>query len=175
MSNHGQLIPFTPKNYKKNEQEKGDLLASGKKEEDIKNNEAKNNQEKQQMPTPLFISPLTPIPNSFFVNQVQTNKNYYNKFQTKKNKYFIGRTGDWFCNNCKNLNFAFRTVCNRCKLPKPNESEKKETNDEKANNLKNYDLNNKHHFQNKAKFKYKKNYQYYNESKTNSIKKEEEK
>ena len=36
----------------------------------------------------------------------------------KKRKPFIERTGDWFCSSCKNLNFAFRVVCNRCHLPK---------------------------------------------------------
>ena len=36
----------------------------------------------------------------------------------KKIKPFIERSGDWFCFNCKNLNFAFRLVCNRCHIPK---------------------------------------------------------
>ena len=27
--------------------------------------------------------------------------------------------GDWVCMKCKNLNFSFRVVCNRCQLPKP--------------------------------------------------------
>ena len=36
----------------------------------------------------------------------------------KKIKPFIERSGDWFCFNCKNLNFAFRVVCNRCHISK---------------------------------------------------------
>ena len=36
-----------------------------------------------------------PMANAIFLNQVQTNKNYYNKFQTKKRPCFAGRTGDW--------------------------------------------------------------------------------
>ena len=39
----------------------------------------------------------------------------------KFNKYkkpFIERPGDWICYNCNNLNFAFRTNCNRCHLTK---------------------------------------------------------
>jgi uncharacterized OB-fold protein len=43
--------------------------------------------------------------------------------KVKKNKPFVGRTGDWTCAKCKNLNFAFRIICNRCHLEKE-ESEK---------------------------------------------------
>ena len=28
------------------------------------------------------------------------------------------REGDWVCFKCKNLNFSFRKICNRCKLDK---------------------------------------------------------
>jgi hypothetical protein len=37
-------------------------------------------------------------------------------------RQFAERQGDWVCMKCKNLNFSFRVVCNRCQLPK-NESE----------------------------------------------------
>ena len=40
-----------------------------------------------------------------------TNKNEKKPFDKKK--------GDWSCPECHNLNFAFRVICNRCKLPKP--------------------------------------------------------
>jgi hypothetical protein len=43
---------------------------------------------------------------------------YYNKPTKKKQKKFQEREGDWTCSKCKNLNFAFRQECNRCKLPK---------------------------------------------------------
>lgn len=33
-------------------------------------------------------------------------------------KHFTERPGDWICYNCQNLNFTFRTSCNRCNLPK---------------------------------------------------------
>ena len=36
----------------------------------------------------------------------------------KSQKYFSERIGDWICFYCKNLNFAFRKLCNRCQLPK---------------------------------------------------------
>lgn len=35
-----------------------------------------------------------------------------------ENKIRTNRIGDWFCRNCKNLNYSFRTTCNRCKLPR---------------------------------------------------------
>ena len=41
----------------------------------------------------------------------------FKKFNRNK-KSFIERPGDWVCCNCKNLNFAFRTNCNRCHLTK---------------------------------------------------------
>lgn len=42
------------------------------------------------------------------------NNNMYYKFK----KPFIEKAGDWICFNCNNLNFAFRTNCNRCHITK---------------------------------------------------------
>ncbi len=39
-----------------------------------------------------------------------------NKKSNKCKKPFVERPGDWICCNCQNLNFAFRTNCNRCHL-----------------------------------------------------------
>jgi len=36
----------------------------------------------------------------------------------KVKKPFVERPGDWVCIKCKNLNFSFRGVCNRCQLTK---------------------------------------------------------
>ena len=36
----------------------------------------------------------------------------------KKKKVFMERKGDWVCMRCKNLNFSFRVVCNRCRCQK---------------------------------------------------------
>lgn len=36
----------------------------------------------------------------------------------KQKKPFVERPGDWVCIKCKNLNFSFRAVCNRCQLTK---------------------------------------------------------
>jgi hypothetical protein len=41
-----------------------------------------------------------------------------NSSDKKKKKEFAERVGDWVCIKCKNLNFSFRIVCNRCQLPK---------------------------------------------------------
>jgi len=35
-----------------------------------------------------------------------------------KKNMFVERQGDWICVRCKNLNFSFRVVCNRCKISK---------------------------------------------------------
>ncbi len=49
---------------------------------------------------------------------------YNNNYKIRKRmRPFTERTGDWFCSSCKNLNFAFRVICNRCHLSKE-ESEK---------------------------------------------------
>ncbi len=42
---------------------------------------------------------------------------YFNPDEKKK-KPLIERKGDWLCPKCRNLNFAFRLICNRCQLPK---------------------------------------------------------
>lgn len=53
----------------------------------------------------------------------------------KKKKPFTERVGDWVCIKCKNLNFSFRVVCNRCQLPK---SESDKMFDTYMGNLMNY-------------------------------------
>ena len=47
------------------------------------------------------------------------NNKFENNFENinKQNLNFLsGRIGDWICFSCKNLNFAFRNFCNRCKI-----------------------------------------------------------
>ena len=55
--------------------------------------------------------------------------NYYNSQRNlekkkKKKPEFVEREGDWSCYRCKNINFSFREICNKCQLSKE-ESEKK--------------------------------------------------
>ena len=63
-------------------------------------------------------------------NRMRHNINHNNsnnereKMKNKKKKNFVMKKGDWICYNCKNLNFAFRDKCNKCKLNKE-ESEQK--------------------------------------------------
>lgn len=59
------------------------------------------------VPTPIFYNPM-----------MKNTKNMYGKYPKKKTRPFTERQGDWICKFCKNLNFAFRNECNRCKVPK---------------------------------------------------------
>ena len=46
----------------------------------------------------------------------QKNEKVKIPFQKKKKQNNIKeRKGDWVCQFCSNINFAFRTICNRCK------------------------------------------------------------
>lgn len=45
-----------------------------------------------------------------------SNINY--NINKQKKKPFVERIGDWVCIKCKNLNFSFRTSCNRCQMSK---------------------------------------------------------
>ena len=46
------------------------------------------------------------------------------KKKNKKKQEFVEREGDWSCYRCKNINFSFREICNKCQFSKE-ESEKK--------------------------------------------------
>ena len=103
--------------------------------------------------------PTVFVPTSLIINPIiKTPKNIYNnKYQKKKQKPFMERTGDWICKKCKNLNFAFRQECNRCKLPKneieqeeKKEEKKEENNNEnnKSDNLENNKNNNNNYYNN---------------------------
>jgi len=46
------------------------------------------------------------------------NKTSQAEGKKKSKKPFQERVGDWVCIKCKNLNFSFRLICNRCQLTK---------------------------------------------------------
>ena len=46
------------------------------------------------------------------------NNNNNNTSNNKKENILYVRDGDWFCQFCLNLNFSFRSFCNRCKAHK---------------------------------------------------------
>ena len=59
--------------------------------------------------------------------------NILSKFESckkVKKRGFIERKGDWHCSKCKNINFAFRKECNKCKITRE-ESEKRLSLDDK--------------------------------------------
>lgn len=107
----------------------------------------------------------TPI---FFSNMP---KYCYNKLYKRKQKPFTEREGDWICNNCKNLNFAFRVECNRCKLPKGADAKTNNGNEEKDKNKEN---NQEKTYQRTQRYnKHKKSYNYhYNNKNGNENEKE---
>ena len=64
-------------------------------------------------------------------NQNQMDNNYSNSLELNNSPIFqnnnisykfkkpvIEKAGDWICFNCHNLNFSFRTNCNRCHITK---------------------------------------------------------
>lgn len=53
----------------------------------------------------------------------------------RSKKPFVERVGDWVCIRCKNLNFSFRVMCNRCQILK---SESETLYSHYMNNLLNY-------------------------------------
>ena len=59
-----------------------------------------------------YVNPVTKNNNIYLLNKIRANN-----LRDKKN--------DWICSNCNNLNFSFRTKCNRCKIKKEDSDRKK--------------------------------------------------
>lgn len=74
--------------------------------------------------SPISLSPgsyrqsLSPKKKEEVANQKNSGNSNAQQDNKKKKKPFVERQGDWTCMKCKNLNFSFRTICNRCNLNK---------------------------------------------------------
>ena len=137
------MMKYPPtKNINENNSSNNSQNPTEKKE--LKEEERNNKIPAILVPTPIFYNPM-----------MKNTKNMYGKYQKKKSRPFTERQGDWICKFCKNLNFAFRNECNRCKVPKKVcvESVKQNEENETKNNS-----NNKMKFSNKKIYKYRKNY-----------------
>ena len=56
---------------------------------------------------------ITKKPKKIVDLKTKTEQKIFNDIKERNNK-----KGDWICINCRNLNYSFRTFCNRCKIPK---------------------------------------------------------
>lgn len=116
-----------------------------------------NKNEHQNEPKIMITTPI-------FFNNIP---NYcYNKMGKKKIKPFVERKGDWVCKKCKNLNFAFRQECNRCKISKKEAMEIEEKKEEMIKEQKNFEIikvENNDNSNNKSYYNYNNNtYHQYN-------------
>ena len=77
-------------------------------------------------------------------NEIKYKPKWYES-KTKEKKNFIKKNGDWKCPYCSNINFAFRSSCNRCQLSK----QVKLTFSQNGNNMQNINniINNNMNFQ----------------------------
>ena len=147
------MIPFNPKDFN----HKGEKNEKSSPEEGSDDNSKKENKSENSEKKPENFEPTMMIGTPIFFSNMP--KYCYNKLYKRKQKPFTEREGDWICNSCKNLNFAFRVECNRCKLPKgadskTNNEENKNTNKENVQEQKPYQRSQRYN-------KHKKNYNYY--------------
>ena len=155
-SNGIPIIPFAPKDITVKTDTKAEVSSSGAAEDSSpKENKTEpiHKPHESMEPTMMIGTPI------FFSNMP---KYCYNKLYKRKQKPFTEREGDWICNSCKNLNFAFRVECNRCKLPKGADAK---SNSNEENNKDNHEQ--KSYQRNQRYNKHKKNYNYCYNNKNN--------
>ena len=70
------------------------------------------------------VNKMPYISRNYIFNNSNEKKNFFNR-NPVRHKIIIKRKEDWVCNLCRNLNFAFRQNCNRCKKPKEECMQKK--------------------------------------------------
>ena len=119
------MMPYIPKKNN-NEINNTNNLKNQEGKTESKEDEKAKNVPTIFVPAPIFYNPIIKNP-----------KNIYGKYhQKKKTRPFTERQGDWVCKLCKNLNFAFRNECNRCKVSKKvslEQNEKNEINNKSKN------------------------------------------
>ena len=59
---------------------------------------------------------ITKKPKKLIDFKKKIDQNVKNNEEKERNN----KKGDWICINCRNLNYSFRAICNRCKIPKIN-------------------------------------------------------
>jgi hypothetical protein len=89
---------------------KASLLQEGGNELKVQIDENKDNLKNHNINSSVFLSNLT-LSNTLNLNEEKDSPTF-------KKKKLYERVGDWICIKCKNLNFSFRVICNRCELPK---------------------------------------------------------
>jgi len=72
-----------------------------------------------------FVTPISTNNKTEIENSTSTKINFEkkNNLETESKENIntiknVERQGDWVCVKCKNLNFSFRVVCNRCQISK---------------------------------------------------------
>jgi hypothetical protein len=115
------IIAYNPKDFNQKDIKK---MGKSTPSDGGKDNSQKETKSEKIEPTMIIGTPI------FFSNI----PNYcIKKVYKRKQNPFIEREGDWICSNCKNLNFSFRVECNRCKLPKSNNTNSKNPTNEENN------------------------------------------
>jgi hypothetical protein len=106
----------------KKNQNSNQLFFNSNNESTISLNSTKNNYVRNKLLNDNFNNIFV---NDFFDNMFPMKyshsyspKNKKRNNVKRKKKHFSEREGDWICFNCDNLNFGFRTNCNRCQLTK---------------------------------------------------------
>ena len=101
---------FENKNYYENENS-----LNNDKENNVQNDNQTKISAQINLPKPN-INPNNP--RNLGKHELYYENSNLNFRKKKHNKDFKVRFGDWICPKCENLNFAFRTKCNRCGLSK---------------------------------------------------------
>ena len=67
-----------------------------------------------------YINPILKNNNNIFLY-----KNINNNINNNNKYFYRDQKKDWICSFCNNLNFSFRTKCNRCKISKEDSDKRK--------------------------------------------------